>query len=74
MLSELASTTVLGFPLIMYGGVFTFLIVAGAFLIPQLNEHRKVKIPIKYHVWLARFAVLFAAFHGLLGLSTRFGW
>jgi hypothetical protein len=74
MITELAYTLVLGKPLIMYGGVVTYLLMLLTALVPLMNRRGIHLIPFKYHPWLALFTVLAATGHMILGLSTYFNF
>jgi Na+/H+ antiporter NhaA len=68
MIAQIALTPFLGKPLIMYGGLMTLLLVLGAGILGMLILKGK-RIPLSFHIWLARLAILAALLHGILGLS-----
>jgi hypothetical protein len=66
MVNQIALTPVLGFPAVMWGGIFTLTLFFTVATIGMLGE---AKVPHKYHVWLARTALVVGVIHGILGAS-----
>ena len=58
---------VFGKPLIMYGGIVTFLLLLATATVALVTVKGIYALPVKYHVWLARFTIAFALFHAALG-------
>ena len=69
MLQSIAYYQVLGFPLIMYGGITTLLCLMVTATIGHLNVKGNTKIPMKWHFRMARITILIAVLHGVLGIS-----
>jgi hypothetical protein len=66
IISQIALTPFLGFPAVMWGGIFTLTLFVTVAIIGMLGAN---KVPHKYHVWLARTALFFGVIHGILGAS-----
>jgi hypothetical protein len=49
-------------------------LMIGTATIPILNKKRKKKIPVKYHIWLARITIVVAMLSVLLLLAMYFGF
>jgi O-antigen/teichoic acid export membrane protein len=69
MLTQIAFYSILGKPLIMYLGIITFLSFLFTATIGYLNMKGNQKIPLKWHMIMARVSILLAILHGILGLS-----
>ena len=69
MIHNLALTLFLGFPLVMYGGIATFLFILFTATVGALNFKGISIIPFKWHPRLALITIIFAIIHGVLGLS-----
>jgi hypothetical protein len=74
MLSDIAFFSILGKPLIMYGGVLTFLLMLFTGAIPSLQKKWPAKFNFKSHVLMARITIALALFHGVLGFSIYLGF
>jgi hypothetical protein len=74
MVHTLALTLFLGKPLIMYGGILTFLSLLFTAMVGFLNFKGIQTIPFKWHPKLAVLTITIAIFHGILGLSIVFGF
>jgi len=74
MIHNIALTLFLGYPLVMYGGILTFLLLLTTATIGALNFKGIVTIPFKWHPRLAITTIIVALIHGLLGLSTIFNF
>jgi len=68
MFNEITFYPILGIPVIVYGGAFTFLCFLSTASIPILNGKGITKIPVKWHIWMARISLVLGAIHGALGL------
>lgn len=74
MIHNLALTFFLGKPLIMYGGIITFLLLLFTATIGILNMKGISIIPFKWHPRLAITTIIVATVHALFGLSIYFGF
>lgn len=71
VLSTLGYTPVLGYPAILWGGLFTFLLVIIQVSIAFLNLRMGIdRIPMGVHRALGYVIVLLALFHAALGLAA----
>jgi len=69
MINHLAFTLFLGQPLIMYGGIATFLLLLFTATVGALNFKGVNIIPFKWHPRLALITIIIALIHGIFGLS-----
>lgn len=74
MISRLALTLFLGQPLIMYGGITTFILLLFTATIGALNFKGITVIPFKWHPRLALTTIIVAIIHATLGLSILFNF
>jgi len=74
MISKIALTTFLGLPLVMYGGVLTFLLVIFTATVGLLNYKKITIIPFKWHPRLAVTTITVAVVHAVFGLSILFNF
>ncbi|MEK7598824.1 MAG: hypothetical protein AAB487_03785 [Patescibacteria group bacterium] len=74
MISGLAYTLVFGKPLIMYGGILTFLSLLFTAAISILNRKGVIKIPFKWHPRMAIITIILGAIHAFFGLSIYFNF
>lgn len=74
MISRIALTLFLGKPLVMYGGIFTFLLLLSTATIGFLNLKGIRLIPFKWHPRLALTTIIVAIIHAILGLSIWFNF
>lgn len=74
MLHVLALTPFLGKPLVMYGGIMTFLLLVFTATVGFLNFRGITVIPFKWHPRLALITIIVAVIHGLFGLSIYFNF
>lgn len=72
MINSFALATLLGFPLVMYGGIFTFLLLLFTAIVGILNFKQITVIPFKWHPRLAIITILAALIHAIFGLSILF--
>jgi hypothetical protein len=69
MIHNLALSLFLGQPLVMYGGIFTFLLLLFTATVGALNFKGIVVIPFKWHPRLAIITIVVAIVHAIFGLS-----
>ncbi len=69
MVHQFAYSLFLGKPLIMYGGIFTFLLLVFTATVGALNFKGITVIPFKWHPRLAFTTIAVALIHAILGLS-----
>jgi hypothetical protein len=74
MIQEIAFTLILGKPLIMYGGILTFLLMLFTATVGALNFKGIAVIPFRWHPRLAIITVTAAAIHAFFGLSVFFNF
>lgn len=74
MISTIALTTFLGKPLVMYGGMLTFILLLFTATVGALNFKGIHVIPFKWHPRLAISTILVAVVHALFGLSIYFNF
>jgi hypothetical protein len=74
MISKIAYTLLFGKPLIMYGGIVTFLLLLFTATVGILNFKGIKTIPFKWHPKLAILTIIFALTHAILGLSIYFNF
>jgi hypothetical protein len=69
MIHTIALTLFLGQPLVMYGGIFTFLLLLFTATVGFLNFKGITIIPFKWHPRLALTTIIVAVVHAIFGLS-----
>lgn len=74
MIHNIALTLFLGKPLVMYGGIFTFLLLLFTATVGALNFKGITVIPFKWHPRLAIITITVAIIHAILGLSILFNF
>lgn len=74
MISNIALTLLFGKPLIMYGGILTFLLMMSTVTVGILNSKGNFTIPFKWHPRLARVTVIIGILHAIFGLSIYFNF
>jgi cytochrome b561 len=74
MIREFAYMPILGVPFIVYWGFTAITLMAATISIPILNQRKLAKIPMKYHILLAKITVAVAIIHGFLAASAYFGY
>ncbi len=57
------------FPMIFYLGIISYAGLLATSTVMVLTRRKVVRIPFKYHHWLAYLTIAVATFHGLLGIS-----
>ena len=73
MIGQIAYYSFLGFPLIMWGGFFTFLCLIATALIAILTVKNIKPLPLKWHTNLAIITIILASLHGLAAILSRLG-
>lgn len=74
MIHNIAYTLILGKPLIMYGGILTFLLLLFTATVGALNFKGISVIPFKWHPRLALTTIIIATIHAIFGLSVFFNF
>jgi len=74
MISQLAFHLVFGKPLIMYGGILTFLSLLFTASISIMNANGIRIIPFKWHPRMAIATIVLGAIHAIFGLSIYFNF
>lgn len=74
MIRSVAFALLFGKPLIMYGGILTFLLLLFTATVGALNFRGIQLIPFKWHPRLAILTITVAVIHGILGLSIYFNF
>ncbi len=74
MISNIALTLFLGKPLVMYGGIFTFILLLFTATVGFLNFKGIWVLPFKWHPRLAILTIAVAIIHALFGLSILFNF
>ena len=69
MIHNLALTLFLGQPLVMYGGIFTLLLMLFTATLGALNFKGITVIPFKWHPRLAIITIVVAIVHAVFGMS-----
>lgn len=64
----------LGKPLVMYGGIFTFLLLLFTATVGVLNSKGIHVIPFRWHPRLALITIIIATIHAVFGLSIFFNF
>ena len=72
MIKSIAFYPVFGIPLIMIGGVSTFILFLATAILGYMIYKGKTMISVKWHLRLAALSLLLAFIHGLLALLARF--
>jgi hypothetical protein len=72
MLNNITYYLIFGKPLILYGGLLTFLSFLFTALIAILNQKGVHKIPFKWHMVTAKIAIGLALIHASLGILAYF--
>lgn len=70
MLSDVAYTMIIGFPLFIWLGMLAMTLLVLAMLAMSLTSYTKIKVNIKWHKWLALAGLLTAVVHAILALSV----
>lgn len=67
-LQDLAYVSFLGFPLIGYLGIFSYLSLVATAAVSILTRRKIVKIPMRYHFRLAYLTLTLATIHAIFAL------
>jgi len=72
VLQNIAYTTILGYPLIFYLGILTYVMLLVTLVIPVLNARvkRLPRISVRVHQRFGYITLALATVHGLLTLSS----
>jgi len=65
---ELSYYSIFGLPLIVYLGLIALVFFLATATLPILKRKNIVKASVKWHIWLAYVAIVFALIHSILGL------
>ncbi len=68
-LQNLAYYPILGFPVIGYLGIITYVLLVITGAVMAVAKRRKKRLPMKLHHRYAAAALAFATIHGILALS-----
>jgi len=68
-LNNIAYTYWGNYPIVVYLGILTYLLLLVTAAIPQMNRRRWTRIPIKCHIILAYITAVLATIHGLMVLA-----
>jgi hypothetical protein len=75
MISQFAYTLIFGKPVIMYGGILTYLLLLSTAGVSLLNVKFQIHvIPFKWHPRLATLTIIVATLHAILGMSLYFNF
>jgi hypothetical protein len=74
MIHQIALTTILGIPLVAYGGIFTLLSFLFTASIGYASHHSIKYLPFKWHPRMVVLSFILAIIHGLAGLSIFLGY
>ena len=74
MIRNIAYSLILGKPLVMYGGILTFLLLIFTATVGALNFKGIAIIPFKWHPRLAIATIIVAIIHAIFGLSIYFNF
>lgn len=74
MIRNIAYILILGKPLVMYGGILTFLLLLFTATVGALNFKGIAVIPFKWHPRLAIATIIIAIIHAIMGLSIYFNF
>jgi hypothetical protein len=74
MIATIALTPIFGKPTIMYGGLITLILLVITAVYAWGGVRGYWRFSLKWHASLAGLTIVFALFHGLLGLAMAFGF
>lgn len=69
MIKDIAYQTILGLPIVAYGGMLTLILIIFVAYIGMSLRSGKTKIPYKYHPLLAKIAIALGLIHMFFALS-----
>jgi len=70
VLRQIAYHPLGNFPVLFYLGILSYVGLLATSAVMVLTRRKIVRIPFKYHHWLALLTILLATFHGLLAVSV----
>jgi hypothetical protein len=70
MIQNIALTSFLGLPLVLYGGIFTFLSLSFTATVGFMNYKGMKGLPFKWHPRLAVCTIIIGLIHAIFGLSV----
>lgn len=74
MIGQIAFYQILELPLIIWGGIFTFLCIVFTAYIGYKNIHGNMSIAPKWHFRIAYVSIALGLFHGLIGFLAVMGY
>lgn len=74
MISQLAFTQILGLPMLAWGGLTGLALAILVATIGYLNMRGIQFLNVKWHRLLAAITIIFALFHGLIGILALKGF
>jgi len=74
MIGQLAFSQILGLPMVVWGGIFTFLCFLFTAYIGRMNTKGNMTIPPKWHFRMAYISLAMGFFHGMLGILSMLGY
>ncbi|MCQ1537998.1 hypothetical protein FTO68_03205 [Methanocalculus taiwanensis] len=74
-IAAIAYTPVLGLPLVVVLGIILFISLCITASIAVMKRRGKLEnVPFTWHFRMARFSILLALLHGIMGISVYFGF
>ncbi len=73
MIAKIIFIQFLGLPLIVWGGMFTFLCLIVTALIAYLTVKNIKPMPVKWHVHMAWLTIILGLIHGLVAILAFLG-
>ncbi len=70
IIRQIAYTYFLGFPVIGYIGVLTYVLLLLTALVMVLNQKRLTRFPLKYHSRLSYLTIISATVHGVMAIAV----
>lgn len=73
-ISAIAYMPILGLPLVVVLGIVLFISLCITASIAVMKRRGGLEnVPFTWHFWMARFSILLALLHGVLGISVYIG-
>ena len=69
MISDIGYIPVFGKPLVLWLGIITAIGFASTATVMVLNLYTKIRIPVKYHHWLAGISLALMMIHAALAIA-----
>lgn len=69
MLKQIALYSFLGKPLLAYAGLVALVLFLATATVPIWNQGQEKKIPLHWHLRLARIAIAFGIIHAVLAIA-----